>query len=359
MRKLLRQQLDHALKAIGIRRPTRGAKANGDPCARYEVLLSAYTDGALDERNTALVEGHLNACASCRASLVATRLITGIVAEKPTPTFTADMSARLCMALAAERDRLPRRAPFLTTPRAAALGMACAALFAIVVAAHHSASVAPKSNGTSVATLPNARTTPSTSTLVMPNNSKPTVPATPNREIAMAPSTRLDAPTFEYSTPAIVHPRLPGGLASFGAKFQQPKASNHPVLYSPTGNSSHSLHLKAPDYNQSPQSLPSMPTSSPSVAPETPSGGNIASVPSSPSASQNASEPAAPVQVAIVPQTAPAVYSPPQPAPRVRLASLPSVANQATYASTKLMGFGGDRSGGGMGTLSIVSSSVH
>jgi hypothetical protein len=90
---------------------------------------------------------------------------------------------------------------------------------------------------------------------------------------------------------------------------------------------------------------------------ETPSEKSIAS-PLTASLPESPAPAPATVAAAPAPQPSATAFEPERPH-RVRLALLPSVANQSVGEVTTVSGFGGEHSGAGVGTLSIVSSSIH
>ncbi|MDR3707890.1 MAG: zf-HC2 domain-containing protein [Capsulimonadaceae bacterium] len=134
MTRSIKHRIDRALKLLNVRRSTRSS--NGDPCERYQLLLTEYADGLIDPRHRQIVEGHLNGCASCRASLAATQLFGHALSERPAAILSPDMSARLRIAIAEEvRGRRPQRISF--TPGWAFAGAGALSAVIGVMLMHH------------------------------------------------------------------------------------------------------------------------------------------------------------------------------------------------------------------------------
>ncbi len=96
-------------------------------CSRARTLLTGYLDSELEERESAQVRAHVDACDSCRAELTALRGVTDLLGE------WAEAEPRLGFdALLARVDRRatePRfRLPGLPVPRWAAAAMAVASV---------------------------------------------------------------------------------------------------------------------------------------------------------------------------------------------------------------------------------------
>lgn len=366
MRKNLGQQLDHLLKAVGIRRPARKYRqTHGDPCARYEALLSPYMDGMLDERKTALVEGHLNACASCRASVAATRLISHTLGEKAAPAFTPDMSARLCLALAAERAKANRRMPIFTGPRVAALGMACFAAAAVIVMTHAKHNVKPSGQSTPVyaanSNMPAARPiTPESPALAVPARATPRAPGS-NVATNNAPTNQpayLNDSAGETSgawgstyqpTPVstVIKPRAAGLNAT-------PRPLNVPLVIPNEPLKEARSRVNTPDETPSENITPKAPAPMSPATTNNSGQQNIASIPPAPSS------PATPAgnEVAMLPPSHPAPSAEPAPAPVAhRLGDMLHLGNEvgSTKLAVNVAGLGGSESG----TVSMVESSFH
>jgi len=101
--------------------------------------LTALLDGALPSARAAEIQGHLDACAACRAER--DRLASGIAALRrlppppdPSPFFAARLEARLAReASAPRRSWLEKLRWKVTAPAAAAAVAAGVALFAVRV----------------------------------------------------------------------------------------------------------------------------------------------------------------------------------------------------------------------------------
>jgi anti-sigma factor RsiW len=54
-------------------------------CERWEPLLSMYLDGELSASDASRLEGHLDACGSCREELASFRELSGMLTTRPEP----------------------------------------------------------------------------------------------------------------------------------------------------------------------------------------------------------------------------------------------------------------------------------
>lgn len=95
-------------------------------CKKYIPLISAYADGALDERERIVVASHLHACARCAAELEGIRRIKTMASSlgqaAPAPFFETRVMGRI----AARRAENARPSVFVSIARtvfAAGLGM--------------------------------------------------------------------------------------------------------------------------------------------------------------------------------------------------------------------------------------------
>ena len=343
----MRKQFDHMLKMMGIRRPTRSAKAHGDPCARYETLLSSYTDGILDERKTALVEGHLNACAACRASLAATRLMSGALAHKPAPMFTGEMSARLRMALAAERERMPKHVTVFTAPRLAAIGASCAVVLAATMffVSHGKHQIAPiAAPGNSVATNGENQEArlPTTSAFL---GSKPVVtqPVAPVESPA-AGDNSTDVGPIDVQAHPITAPVMPG------------KPKTEAIVYHPNVLPTTRINGEAPKPDVPPMVMPVQPTPSNSLATN-----DVAPAPTSNQMPAPSPAPAPQLSLVAVAPPAPESFSAPANtrSGRLMLASSVHLADQNGSGSSKVSLTHDLQLAEGSGTVSMVASNFH
>ena len=225
MRRNARQHFDHILKSFGVRRSS--LTTDGDPCSRYQLLLTAYADGQLGEKRSHVIEGHLNACPSCRASLAATRIVGHCMFERPAPEFTGDMSARLRMAIA-EEARTPTRVPLFGGPRLIWSGAALTTL--IVAAVSYQLSLQPPVAHVAVNPPVIVHTSPFPSSAVVPS-----VKSLPHTAvIAKAPSA-YTVDVFSHETeaaipPIKVHPALvatPKAVVRSGAQIAATTAARH------------------------------------------------------------------------------------------------------------------------------------
>lgn len=88
-------------------------------------LLSVYVDGALDARDRAQIDAHLQTCATCRATVEALRATIADLRALPEPDWSEQDSWRLHAAM--RRARSPKRARF-----AGAIGGIAAALVTVL-----------------------------------------------------------------------------------------------------------------------------------------------------------------------------------------------------------------------------------
>ncbi|HEY3330393.1 MAG TPA: zf-HC2 domain-containing protein [Capsulimonadaceae bacterium] len=282
MRKNNRHQFDHFLKSLGFRRSTH--TSSSDPCNRYQTLLTAYVDGQLDDKRKHVIEGHLNACAECRASLAVTRLVGHAITERPSAPFTGDMSARLRMAIA-EEARQSVRAPFFTPQRLAWGGAA----FTLAVVSAFALHTQQQPHPTTIAINPQAViTAPSMSAnhnnSVVPSSKAPLqvakVPTQLEPKVAPMPVAAINRivttvrPTATKGAPTTVVASLP---------YEKPMAPRKPVARPITNTAVAKLDTGRP----APTSTFVAPTPEPPTAAVASATPDTASTPVSPAAPEH------------------------------------------------------------------------